>query len=281
MSSSRRVISTSVDAAQFAHKIATAVEFAWHRTYGIGRIDIPVSVVATLAALPEKDSCEHYVSESVLSWDADTFHDFARHTWSSVIRHRTEITHLLHPMVAWIFDDPDRDVRDHALAVAQAALRAGQPHLTGTERRFDVDLLGTALTVLRPKSALKARGQFYTPRSVAKLLAGMSDIQEHSNVTDPMMGTGGMFRAAAEVLREQGRDPRTIRWIGCDVDSLAVACATVNSMIWNLGTDIVFHAGDTLEPGWREVALARREELRRLAADLRRDQKMIAFLRSL
>jgi hypothetical protein len=96
-----------------------------------------------------------------------------------------------------------------------------------------------------------------------------------------MMGTGGMFRAAAEVMREQGRDPRTIRWIGCDVDSLAVACATVNSMIWNLGTDIVFHAGDTLEPGWRELALARREELSRLAVDLRRDQAMIAFLRSL
>ncbi|MGW5722827.1 N-6 DNA methylase [Amycolatopsis sp. NPDC003865] len=231
--------------------------------------------------MPEKDSCGHNVSESVLNWDADTFHDFARHTWSSVIRRRTEITHLLHPMIAWIFDNPDRDVRGHALAVAQAALRAGQPHLTGTERRFDVDLLGTALTVLRPKSALKARGQFYTPGSVAKLLAGMSDIQEHSNVTDPMMGTGGMFRAAAEVLREQGRDPRTIRWIGCDVDSLAVACATVNSMIWNLGTDIVFRTGNTLEPGWPEVALAQREELRQLGRDLERDRVVLSFLRSL
>lgn len=137
------------------------------------------------------------------------------------------------------------------------------------------------LTVLRPKSALKARGQFYTPGCVAKLLAGMSDIQEHSNVTDPMMGTGGMFRAAAEVMREQGRDPRTVRWIGCDVDSLAVACATVNPMIWNLGTDIVFYAGNTLEPGWREVALARREELYRLAGDLARDQLILRFLKSL
>lgn len=281
MSSSRRAISTSVDSGQFAHKIATAVESAWHRTYGTGRLDIPVSVVATLAALPEKDSCGHNVSESVLSWDADTFHDFARHTWSSVIRHRAEITHLLHPMIAWIFDDPDRDVRGHALAVAQAALRAGQPHLTGTDLRFDVDLLGTVLTVLRPKSVLKARGQFYTPGSVAKLLAGMSDIQEHGNVTDPMMGTGGMFRAAAEVMRERDRDPRTIRWIGCDVDSLAVACATVNSMIWNLGTDIVFRTGNTLEPGWPEVALAQREELRRLGRDLERDRMVLSFLRSL
>ncbi|NBH04550.1 N-6 DNA methylase [Amycolatopsis sp. SID8362] len=238
-------------------------------------------MVATLAALPEKDSCGHNVSESVLSWDADTFHDFARHTWSSVIRHRAEITHLLHPMIAWIFDDPDRDVRGHALAVAQAALRAGQPHLTGTDLRFDVDLLGTVLTVLRPKSVLKARGQFYTPGSVAKLLAGMSDIQEHGNVTDPMMGTGGMFRAAAEVMRERDRDPRTIRWIGCDVDSLAVACATVNSMIWNLGTDIVFRTGNTLEPGWPEVALAQREELRRLGRDLERDRMVLSFLRSL
>ena len=96
-----------------------------------------------------------------------------------------------------------------------------------------------------------------------------------------MMGTGGMFRAAAEVMRERGRDPRTIRWIGCDIDSLAVACATVNSMIWNLGTDIVFHAGNTLDPGWREVALAQREELRQIAADLRRDQAVLSFLKLL
>ncbi|WP_328452079.1 N-6 DNA methylase [Amycolatopsis sp. NBC_00438] len=281
MSSSRRAISTSVDAGQFAHKIATAVESAWYRAYGTGRLDIPISVVATLAALPDKDSCGHNVSESVLSWDADTFHDFARHPWSSIIRHRAEITHLLHLMIAWIFDDPDRDVRGHALAVAQAALRAGQTHLTGTERRFDVDLLGTVLTVLRPKSALKARGQFYTPESVTKLLAGMSDVRECSNVTDPMMGTAGMFRAAAEVMRERGRDPRTVRWIGCDVDALAVACATVNSMIWNLGVDIVFRTGDTLERGWREVALAQREELRQLGRELQRDSAMVAFIKSL
>jgi hypothetical protein len=281
MPSSHRQLSASINTEQRANKIAAAVESAWHRAYGAGRFDIPISVVATLAALPEKDSCGHHVNETVSSWDADTFHDFARHTWSSVIRHRPEITHLLYPMVSWIFDDPDREVRGHAVAVAQAALRAGQSHLTGTERRFDVDLLGTVLTVLRPKLALKARGQFYTPGSVAKLLASMSDVREHSNVTDPMMGTGGMFRAAAEVMRERGRDPHTIRWIGCDIDTLAVACATVNSMIWNLGTDIVFHAGNTLETGWEERALVRRDELRRIAGDLERGRAMVAFLRSL
>jgi hypothetical protein len=198
-----------------------------------------------------------------------------------MIRHRPETTHLLYPMISWIFEEPDEELRSHACAVADAALRAGQLDLTGTERRFDVDLFGTVLTVLRPKSALQARGQFYTPASVATLLARISGVEEHGDVTDPMMGTGGMFRAVAETMREQGRDPRTMRWIGGDIDEMAVACATVNSMIWGLGTDIVFHVGNTLEPGWREKALAQRAELVRLAADLLRDRAIIAILESI
>lgn len=86
----------------------------------------------------------------------------------------------------------------------------------------------------------------------------MPNVQESRRVAEPMMGTGGMLRAVGEVMREQGRDPRTVQWVGCDIDELAVACATVNRMIWNLGADIAFHAGNTLTPGWEARAGATR-----------------------
>lgn len=277
----RKRATPPVNPGMHAHKIAESVASAWHHVYGAGRLDVPTSVAATLAALPQKDSRGSDVADSVLEWDADEFVAFARHTWASVIKMRPEVTHLVYPIISWIFDDTEAKMGSHAHAVAHAALRAGQPDLTGTDRRFDTDLLGTVLTVLRPPSALKARGQFYTPASVAALLARMSNVEENRTVTDPMMGTGGMFRAVAEAMRAHGRDPRTIRWVGCDIDDIAVACATVNSMIWNLGPDIVFHAGNAFTSGWETAALAQRQELRRLATDIERNRDMIALLRSM
>lgn len=261
-----------------ARKIAEVAETAWHRTYGTGRLDIPVSIVATLAAAPQQDAHGNDITTAMITWNAEDFMIYARRVWTSVIQARPETTHLLHPIIAWLYDDVDAELQHHAHAVAQAALRAGQLDLTGTDRRFDTDLLGTMLTILRPKTALQARGQFYTPASITKLIARMNDVEEHHVVEDPMMGTGGMFRAVAEVMREQGRDPRTIRWIGCDIDELAVACATVNSMIWSLGHDIVFHAGNTFTNNWPTKALAQREELRQLAAGIQRDKQMIKLL---
>jgi N-6 DNA Methylase len=230
---------------------------------------------------PEKDSQGNDVADSLSAWSAAEFVAYSRHTWQSVVRSRPEITHLLYPMISWIFDDSESNMHPHAQAVAQAALRAGQPSLTGTERRFNTDLLGNVLTRLRPKSALQARGQFYTPADISKLLACMSNVDAQERVMEPMMGTGGMLRAVAEVMRERGRDPRTVQWVGCDIDEIVVACATVNSMIWNLGRDIVFHAGNALTSGWEERALAQREELRQLADGIDRDRRMIALLKSI
>jgi hypothetical protein len=221
------------------------------------------------------------VVDTMGDWDVDGFVNYARHSWSAVIKKRPDVTHLLLPLIAWIFNDAEVSVHPHAHAVAQAALRAGQTDLTGTDRRFGVDLLGTVLMILRPKSALQSCGQFYTPAYVAKLLARMTNVEERSSLLEPMMGTGGVFRAVAEVMRADGLDPRTVEWIGCDIDEVAVACATVNSMIWVLGNDMVFHAGDALREGWETMARAQPDELRRLAAGIEWDKHLIALIKSL
>jgi N-6 DNA methylase len=235
-----------------------------------------VSVVATLAATPQKDADGNDTTTVMTEWTPDDFFAFARKTWTSVIQLRPEVTPQLYPLISWIFEDATAELRSQAHAVSQAALTAGQVDLTGTDRRFDVDLLGTVLTVLRPASALKARGQFYTPTDVSSLMVRFLGVEEHQAVEDPVMGTGGLFRGVAAAMRDAGQDPRTMRWMGCDIDELAVACATVNSMIWGLGTDIVFCTANSLNGDWKTAALARRGELLRLAADIKRHKQLFA-----
>jgi hypothetical protein len=278
MTTSKRRQPPPSNAEQHADKIAEAVRTAWFAAHGSGRIDVPVCVVATLAAAPQTSPDHADVTDMMLNWQQDEFIAYAKNIWTAVIRHRPDTTHLLYPLVSWLFDEPDAELRSQVHRVAQAALRAGQVDLTGGDRRQEVDLLGTVLTMLRPPSALKGRGQFYTPASLTRLMALMSDVGGMQRVLDPAMGTGGMFRAVAEVMREKGRTPATVQWLGCDIDELAVACATVNSMIWNLGEDIVFCVADALVEDWEAKALAQRDELRRVAADIRRYRSLFALL---
>jgi hypothetical protein len=278
MTTSKRCQPPASNAEKHADKIADAVRTAWFAVHGSGRIDIPVCVVATLAAAPEKGPDNMDVTDMMLGWQSDEFMAYAKNIWTAVIRRRPDTAHLLYPLVSWLFDEPDVELQSHAHRAAQAALRAGQVDLTGGDRRREVDLLGTVLTMLRPPSALKGRGQFYTPASLTRLMALMSDVDGIQRVLDPAMGTGGMFRAVAEVMREKGRTPATAQWLGCDIDELAVACATVNSMIWNLGEDIVFCVADALVEDWEVKALAQRDELRRVAIDVQRYRALFALL---
>jgi hypothetical protein len=184
-------------------------------------------------------------------------------------------------MLAWLYPDPNPhtgspdaqgaplgELVSHAQTVAIAALEAGQLALSGTGRRLETDLLGITLTGLRPRSALRTRGQFFTPAAAADVMAVMLGVSEHASVSDPAMGTGGMFRAAAAAMRARGMDPATVAWIGTDIDPIAVAAAAVNSAIWGLGTIVLVWAANALSADPRdsyESALARRNELLDLA----------------
>jgi hypothetical protein len=152
-----------------------------------------------------------------------------------------------------------------AQTVADAALRAGQLALSGTPRRRETDLLGITLTGLRPRSALRAHGQYYTPAAGTQAIAALLGVDEQSRVADPAMGTGGMFRAVAASMRARGLDPTTVAWVGNDVDPLAVACAAVNSLIWGLGPDLTVWCANSLsadaDRDYDRASAARRELL--------------------
>jgi hypothetical protein len=88
--------------------------------------------------------------------------------------------------------------RQAAKRTADAAVRAGLIELTGTERRFETDVLGMLLTGLRSRADHEARGQYYTPAEFCDVMARVLDADAISVIAaegwhDPSVGTGGMY----------------------------------------------------------------------------------------
>jgi type I restriction-modification system DNA methylase subunit len=146
-----------------------------------------------------------------------------------------------------------------------------------------VDLFGVLLTVMKGRNAQSAHGAFYTPGHIADFLAcvGMSDPAEAPEIYEPTVGTAGMWRAAAEAMRERGQDPARATWVGIDIDPLAVACAAVNAVLWQLGFRVVLGVGDSLTEEATTRALHQRDEAVRIADEARTMRRMQAALDAL
>lgn len=75
------------------------------------------------------------------------------------------------------------------------------------------DILGDAYEYLIGKFAdvtkRKKAGEFYTPRSVVRMMVELLDPAEGESIYDPACGTGGMLLAAIEHVTRNGGDPRT------------------------------------------------------------------------
>lgn len=77
----------------------------------------------------------------------------------------------------------------------------------------DTDILGDAYEYLVAKFADVTRrnkaGEFYTPRSVVRLMVEILDPHEGESIYDPACGTGGMLLGAIDHVKRKGGDPRT------------------------------------------------------------------------
>lgn len=152
----------------------------------------------------------------------------------------------LHPLTSWMHRASERE-----RAATQACWKvvAGiDVYLTLKQPMVDGDLLGVMYQCMSSKSAKQAKGAFYTPMSLSRMIAMMSDIQEGTSVNDPCCGSGGMMVAAAQVMREKGLRPETVHWVANDLDKVAVALAGLNFAAHGMGPNITLTSRNALAP---------------------------------
>ena len=112
------------------------------------------------------------------------------------------------------------------------------------------DVLGQAYEYLIKKFAdatNKKAGEFYTPRSVVRLMVNILDPREGDSIYDPACGTGGMLLEAIHHVKESRGDDRTLwgRLFGQEKNLTTSAIARMNLFLHG-ASDFQIVRGDTL-----------------------------------
>ena len=101
--------------------------------------------------------------------------------------------------------------------------------------RFEFpDLLGAAYEYLISDfadSAGKKGGEFYTPRSVVRLMVQIADPREGMSVYDPCTGSGGMLILSKDYVEENGGNSRNLALAGQEKDGSVWAISKMNMLL--------------------------------------------------
>lgn len=84
----------------------------------------------------------------------------------------------------------------------------------------------------------KRGGEFFTPRSIVKLLVEILEPYENARVLDPACGSGGMFVAMGEYLRNHDQDPSKLAINGQESNQTTLRLAKMNLAIRGLSGKI-------------------------------------------
>lgn len=117
-------------------------------------------------------------------------------------------------------------------------------------RRVTGDVIGDAYEYLIKQFADATNnkaGEFYTPRSVVRLMVDILDPRPGETIYDPACGTGGMLLAAIAHLRDNGGDPRTFfgKLFGQEKNLTTASVARMNLLLHGI-EDFAIERGDTL-----------------------------------
>jgi len=112
------------------------------------------------------------------------------------------------------------------------------------------DLVGDAYEYLIKKFAdatNKKAGEFYTPRSVVRLVIDMLDPKEGETIYDPACGTGGMLLAAVQHVKEMHGDVKRLwgKLYGQEKNLTTSSIARMNLLLHGI-EDFQVVRGDTL-----------------------------------
>lgn len=115
-------------------------------------------------------------------------------------------------------------------------------------RNVPEDELGVAYEFLIKKFADDSghtAAEFYTNRTLVHLMTQLLELEPSDSVYDPTCGSGGMLLSAAEELRRQGKEHRTLRLFGQERNLTTSAIARMNLFLHGI-EDFNVVRGDTL-----------------------------------
>lgn len=110
------------------------------------------------------------------------------------------------------------------------------------------DLLGSAYEYLIKyfaDSAGKKGGEFYTPRTVVKLLVNILDPAEDAEICDPAVGSGGMLIEAFNHVESKYGSARKLTLYGQEKNGTTWGLCKLNMLFHNI-LDVQIENGDTL-----------------------------------
>jgi len=110
------------------------------------------------------------------------------------------------------------------------------------------DELGVAYEFLIKKFADDSghtAAEFYTNRTLVHLMTQLLQVEPGESVYDPTCGSGGMLLSAAEELRREGKEHRTLRLYGQERNLTTSAIARMNLFLHGI-EDFEVVRGDTL-----------------------------------
>ena len=123
----------------------------------------------------------------------------------------------------------------------------GSIRLRGDDFEFP-DMIGAAYEYLIKDfadSAGSKGGEFYTPRSVVRMMVELARPHGGMRIYDPCVGSGGMLIHAMEYIDEHGEDSDDLLLAGQDANSGSWVMATMN-MLFHGAKHFSLRTGDTL-----------------------------------
>lgn len=111
------------------------------------------------------------------------------------------------------------------------------------------DLLGAAYEYLIAEfadSAGKKGGEFYTPRSVVRMMVRLIKPELKHDIYDPCCGSGGMLIAAKEYIDEHGEDGRKANLYGQEFNGTVWSIAKMNMLLHGISNHDTIENDDTL-----------------------------------
>jgi len=264
---------------EVAQALALRTVNAWSSSFAGHDIGVPLGAVAALTLLQAGEQSPDQLADHLIAAPDEEIADLLSRIWSFFTILRPELAMRCGPFGKWLNEEPrGRPELSGAAAVVRAAAQAGLFEVT-IQREAEVDVLGHVHQELASQRSKQGKGQFYTPTEVAEMMARMSvsGVRPGQSICDPTAGTGGLLRAAAHAIRQEGGNPHDVWWYACDIDPVAVAALAVNFHAWDLGPRVVVGCANVLTEGNWEVR-ARAEQLEAIEANDRRFQMARLFV---